>query len=83
MTVGRTTTRSRPTVSIDSAKITVTPCARYTYDTRRSNEWLSGRNDSDTSSGPTGTMVWPAIRFDTRLWCESITPLGSPVVPDV
>ena len=83
MTVGRTIVRSRPIVSIDSAKTTVTPLARYTYDTSRSNEWLSGRYDSDTSSSPTGTIVCPATMFDTRLPCESITPLGSPVVPEV
>src|SRR3954462_11493255 len=62
MTVGRTMVMAGGIVSIDSAKTIVTPWARYTYDTSRSKEWLSGRYESDTSSSLTGTTEGPAAR---------------------
>ena len=48
-----------------------------------SNAWLSGRNDSASSSSVTRTMVPTSSRLATMAPCVSITPLGSPVVPEV
>ena len=50
----------------------------------RSNAWLSGRNDSATSSWVTSSDLRAGLaRSTTRLACVSITPFGSPVVPEV
>ncbi len=50
----------------------------------RSKLWHRGRNDSATSSGPRMGMAFaPARTFETRLPWVSITPFGSPVVPEV
>ena len=51
----------------------------------RSKTWQSGRNESAVSCGPmplNDRQRLPST-LDTRLACVSITPLGSPVVPEV
>jgi hypothetical protein len=50
----------------------------------RSKMWERGRKDRATSAGPNSmnTCLAPST-FDTMLRCVSITPLGSPVVPEV
>ena len=53
------------------------------YETVRSNEWLNGRNESATSCSDSWRTCAPALTLETRLACDSITPLGSPVVPEV
>ena len=50
----------------------------------RSKLWHSGRKLSAVQSGRIcGNTAAAATTFDTRLPCESMTPLGSPVVPEV
>ena len=50
----------------------------------RSKMWQSGRNERATSSGPkTGKTAAAAATLETMLPWVSITPLGSPVVPEV
>ena len=83
MMVGAIACRSRPIVSSDSANATVTPSYRYMYRMARSNEWLNGRNDSAVSSEVIEITWREARMFDRMFVCVSITPLGSPVVPDV
>src|SRR5258706_292484 len=47
----------------------------------RSKMWLSGRKLSATS--PSSTNRIEACTFEAMFRCESITPLGVPVVPEV
>ena len=50
----------------------------------RSKMWQRGRNERATSSGPKVVKASPrALTLDTMLEWSSITPLGSPVVPEV
>ena len=70
-------------VSSDSAKVTVVPWYRYMNTTARSKAWLSGRNDNATSSESTRTTALPSMTLLATLPWVSITPFGSPVVPDV
>ena len=51
--------------------------------TMRSNAWLNGRKDSASSSSVTCTRVPTSVRLATMAPCVSITPFGSPVVPEV
>ncbi len=43
----------------------------------------SGRYDSSASSGPAPVSSSATAAVHARLRCESITPFGGPVVPDV
>ena len=43
----------------------------------------SGRTESDTSAAEIGSALVIARTFETKFACVSITPFGSPVVPDV
>ena len=43
----------------------------------------SGRKLRQTSRPSNGIWIAAAITFEYRLSCVSITPFGSPVVPDV
>ncbi len=49
----------------------------------RSKLCETGRNDRIVSAGVTSNADADAIMFETRLRWVSITPLGTPVVPDV
>jgi hypothetical protein len=50
----------------------------------RSKMWHRGRKERATSLGPnTGKAAMAASTLETMLWWVSITPLGSPVVPEV
>ena len=48
-----------------------------------SNMWLSGSSDSRRSDGSPGMTSRTDSRLDSRLRWVSITPLASPVVPEV
>jgi hypothetical protein len=43
----------------------------------------SGRKERHSSSGRSGRMVRPPTTFDVMLPWVSMTPFGSPVVPEV
>jgi hypothetical protein len=49
----------------------------------RSKTCESGRNDRIMSAGVTSNADADASMFDTRFRWVSITPFGTPVVPDV
>ena len=49
----------------------------------RSKMWQSGRKESARSPGRNDTRSQHDSQFDTMFECVSITPLGSPVVPEV
>ncbi len=50
----------------------------------RSKEWQRGRKERQTSSGPNMRKTLAAARtLLTRFAWVSMTPLGSPVVPEV
>ena len=50
----------------------------------RSKMWHRGRKDRATSSGPKSEKMGAlATTLETMLLWVSITPLGSPVVPEV
>ena len=70
-------------VSSDSANEIVTPLLRYRQQTMRSNAWLSGRNDNASSSSVTAITESEARMLLTMFPWLSITPFGSPVVPEV
>ena len=74
---------SRAIVSVDSANVMVTPLSRYRYITVRSKAWLSGRNDSASSSSTGVTIVSTPSTLETTASWVSMTPFGSPVVPEV
>ena len=48
-----------------------------------SNMWLSGSMDTRRYDGSPGMNWRMESRFERRFLCVSITPFGSPVVPDV
>ncbi len=48
-----------------------------------SNMWLSGSSDSRRNEGSPGMTLRTDSRLDSRLPRVSITPLASPVVPEV
>ena len=43
----------------------------------------SGSTESATSAGLIGSALVIESTFETKFACASITPFGSPVVPDV
>jgi hypothetical protein len=51
----------------------------------RSNTWHRGRKDNTASSGPSREKISRAqvATFDPMFAWVNITPLGSPVVPEV
>ena len=49
----------------------------------RSKMWLKGRNERQVSPAPSGVTCRQASTFEAMFECESIAPLGSPVVPEV
>ena len=46
-------------------------------------DWESGKNDMQRMPGPNPKASQKALMFDAMLACVSITPLGTPVVPEV
>ena len=46
-------------------------------------EWAQGRNDTETSELSTGKIAATPFRLETMFECDSNTPLGLPVVPEV
>ena len=62
------------------------PVIRHTIVQPSSNTWLKGRKLSDTSVlsliMPSNRSMWASMAA-LMLLCVSITPLGTPVVPDV
>jgi hypothetical protein len=62
----------------------VTPrCSMTKWPTIRSKMCDSGRNERHSSAGEMCRTDRLATTFDVMLPCVSITPLGSPVVPEV
>ena len=55
------------------------PCSSTTCP----KECAHGRNDSDRSPGPMASISCMALTLLAMLECESFTPLGLPVVPEV
>ena len=53
------------------------------YIAPRSKTCESGSTESATSSGVKARRSDVPVRFETTFECVSITPFGSPVVPDV
>jgi len=49
----------------------------------RSKTCDNGNTDNATSCSPNERWPDESIRFVTRFECDSITPFGSPVVPEV
>ncbi len=72
------------TWSTPSAYAIVTPWWSIRYSAMRSKMWQRGRNERATScrSSPAKAAV-EAFTLKTMLEWVSITPLGSPVVPEV
>ena len=84
ITVGCTSRRFSGTFSIDSAKYTVAPLvAGMWIDTICSAMCDSGRYDRPESPSRAPPTSMSACAVHARFACESITPLGGPVVPDV
>ena len=87
--VGWTSLRFAWTVSIDSAKWTVTPAPALVHTVAaRSATWHSGRYDSVTSLWEAGGSNRPPEKTSTSmpkltLRLVSIAPFGGPVVPEV
>ena len=48
-----------------------------------SKVWWSGSTESSRSRGPKAKVRATASTFESRLACESITPLARPMVPEV
>src|SRR6056297_2095004 len=84
MIVGRTFWQSSSVVSRDSAIASEPPDTTVTYKSHvRAKMWLRGRNPSRISELREPSWRATAVALDTRFRWLSITPLGSPVVPDV
>ncbi len=83
-TVGRTSLRLSATLSIDSAKYTEAPLVIGMWMVPVCSAMCdSGRYDRLTSSSAPAPMVTSSCAVHARLPCDSITPLGGPVVPEV
>src|SRR2546425_4035020 len=61
----------------------VAPAARYANSTILSKTCVRGRIDRVTSLSEKGMMRRVALTLEAKLPCVSITPFGSPVVPEV
>ena len=83
-TVGATSRTFSGTVSTLSAKLATAPERSGRKAVKvRSATWQSGRKASCSSSLPTGTKASALRNWKMTLRCESIAPLGGPVVPEV
>ena len=82
--VGCVSARFATSLSTDSAKIISKPMPSHAALTTCAKECASGRNSITESSGTIGAQrARRACASYAQFPCVSITPLGSPVVPEV